>query len=183
MNTKFYEEECLPRVKSIAWELNYLHDNSTDKDALEMEIEDITTEWQDALYEAVEDTDEDIDVYNLKGEWLLNEMTKRGIAPNESDIEKYNDLCDELEELERIGATNLYEYFNDYLDVEYTIDSSGEYLGACIWIGLGGPNIWIDTRDRAVKLAWGNERAEWGIRYETAAEIDEIFEEQFKCLR
>ena len=183
MSKSFYETECLPRVKAIAWELNYLCDNQVDKDDIESQIDDITTEWQDALSEVFEDTDEDINAYDLKGEDLLAEMSNRGIAPEERDIEEYNDLCEQLQDVERIGASNLYEYFDDYLDVEYTIDSQGNYIGACIWIGLGGPSIWIDTRDRAVKLAWGSERAEWGIYSDTAEAIDEIFEEQFKCLR
>ena len=183
MSTKFYEEECLPRVRAIAKELEYLCDNSVDKDELEEQIEDMVTEWQDALYDALEDTDEDINAYDLEGEALLAEMAKRGIAPEDSAIDEYNELCEQLKEVEHIGASSLSEYFDDCLDVEYTIDSRGNYLGACIWVGLGGPNIWIDTRDRAVKLAWGGERAEHSIASDVAEEIDEIFEEQYKNLR
>ena len=182
MRTQFYEDECLPRVRAIARELNFLCDNSVDKDDIETEIEDITTEWQDALYEAIEDTDEDIDAYGLEGEDLLTEMAKRGISLEESDIEYYNDLCETLKELERIGASSLYEYFDDCLDIEYTIDSRGNYLGTCVWVGIGGPNIWIDTRDRVVKLAWGSERAECGIASDAAEAIDEIFEEMYNCI-
>jgi len=170
-------------VQGIADDLDYLCGNSVDKDELEEQIEDIITEWQDALYWAIEDDDEDIDPYDLDGNDLLDEMAKMGITPSESDVEDYNDLCEQLQRAERIGANNLYEYFDDPLDIEYTIDSSGDYLGACIWVGLGGPNVWIDTRDRAVKLAWGSERAEWGILSDTAAEIDEIFEGQYRSLR
>ena len=182
MSTKFYEEECLPRVKSIAQSLDFLCDNSVDKDELEEQIEEITTEWQDALHEALENTDEDINPYKLEGEELLTEMTERGIAPDESDIEDYSDLCEQLKELESIGASNLYEYFDDCFDIEYTIDGSGDYRGVCVWIAVGGPGIWVDTRDRVVKLAWGSDRAEWGIKSDTAEEIDEIFEERYKCL-
>ena len=184
MSTKFYEEECLPRVKAIARELDYLCDNRVNKDDLEEEIEEIITEWQDVLYEVVsENDDDDTDAYNLEGEELLDEMSKRGIVPDEDDIDDYNEKCEQLKELERIGASDLYEYFDDCLDIEYTIDSRGDYLGACIWVGIGGPAIWIDTRDRAVKLAWGCDRAEWGIHYETAEAIDEIFEEYFRCIK
>lgn len=182
MSTKFYEEECLPRVKAIARELDYLCYNSVDKDDIEDQIEETTTEWQDALYEALEDTDEDINPYDLDVENLLTEMAKRGIAPDEADIEDYNEQREQLKEIERIGASSLLEYFDDCLDIEYTIDSRGDYIGVCIWVGIGGPNIWIDTRDRAVKLAWGSDKAEWGIRSDTADEIDEIFEEHYRCL-
>ena len=181
MNTRFYEEECLPRVKSIAQDLDFLCDNTTGRDELEEQIEEITTEWQDALYDALED-DEEIDVYNLEIDELLNEMEERGISPNETDIEDYNDLCEQLEEFESIGASNLQEYFEDCFDVEYTIDRSKELVGVCVWVAVGGPGIWVDTRDRSVKLAWGNERAEWGINIDTANAIEEIFEEEYRCL-
>ena len=74
------------------------------------------------------------------------------------------------------------EYFDDCFDVEYTIDGRGELIGVSVWVAVGGPGIWVDTRDRAVKLAWGIERAEWGINTDTAYAIEEIFEEQYKCL-
>ena len=182
MSTNFHEE-CVSHVIKIAEALDYIADGSVDKDDIEEQIEDITTEWQDALYDILEDADEDIDAYSLEGTDLLKEMTKKGIAPNESDIDNYNDLREQFQELKSIGASNLYEYFDDYLDVEYTIDSSGEYLGACIWIELGGPNVWVDTRHRVVNLAWGLERAEWGIRSKTADKIDAIFEEHFNDIR
>ena len=183
MSTKFYEEECLSRVKRIAHSLDYLCDNSVDKDELEEKIDEITTEWQDALYEVIsEDDDDETDAYSLVGEDLLTEMAERGIVPDESDIEDYNDLCEQLKELENIGASNLYEYFDDCFDIEYTISSSGDYLGVCVWIGVGGPSIWVDTRDSAVKLAWGGNRAEWGIYSDTAEAIDEIFKEKYMCI-
>ena len=183
MNTKFYEEECLPRVKSIAESLDYLCENSTDKDELEEKVEKITTDWQDALFEALQDTDDEINAYGLEGEELLSEMDERGVKPEESDIADYNDLCEQLRELENIGASDLFEYFNDCFDIEYAISGSGDYLGVCVWVAVGGPGIWVDTRDRAVKLAWGCERVEWGINSDTADKIDEIFEEQYRCIR
>ena len=183
MSTKFYEEECLPRVKRIASELDFLCDNSVNKGDLEEQIADITIEWQDVLYNAICDTDEDIDVYDLEGKALLDVMADKGVSPEATDIEEYNDLCEQLEELESIGASDIYEYFEDCLDVEYTIDSRGNYLGVCVWITLGGPSVWVDTRDRVVKLAWGSERAEWGISSDVANQIDEMFEEMYQCLR
>ena len=55
---------------------------------------------------------------------------------------------------------SLYDYLNDALDYEFTIDSRKEYKSAKIWITLGGPNVWIDTAERVVKLAWGTDREE-----------------------
>lgn len=86
------------------------------------------------------------------------------------------------DQLEGMNSQELYEYFEDYLDVKYLINGNGEYWGAFIYISLGGPNIWVDTVDKSVKLAWGGDRAEWGLSNKTVSQIDEIFEEQCKCI-
>lgn len=80
-------------------------------------------------------------------------------------------------QLEGMNIEELYEYFEDYLDVKYVINDSGEYWGAYIYIELGGPNVWVDTIDHSVKLAWGGEKVEWGLSRKTVEKIDEIFEE------
>ena len=87
---------------------------------------------------------------------------------------------EEREEMENNGeAYDLYSYFNDVLDYEYTISRSREYLGAKIWVTLGGPNIWIDTRAEQICGAWGNEREAVCISKDIASEIDAIFEDMY----
>lgn len=69
---------------------------------------------------------------------------------------------------------SLYDYLNDVLDWEFTIDSQKEYKSAKIWVTLGGPNVWIDTAERAVKLAWGTDLAEYELDWDVCDEIDNI---------
>lgn len=76
---------------------------------------------------------------------------------------------------------SLYEYFCNALDFEYTITSKREYKSVKIWVALGGPNVWIDTSDSCVHLAWGMDREEYPISYYVCSEIDSIFEEFFIC--
>lgn len=91
---------------------------------------------------------------------------------------------EEREELEENGeAYDLYSYFSGVLDYEYTISSTGEYLGAKIWVTLGGPNVCIDTREGYVKGAWGCDREEACIPSEICEEIDGIFFEFYECAR
>ena len=52
-----------------------------------------------------------------------------------------------------------YEYLSDMLDIEYTINSNGDYLGARILVAFGGPNIWIDTRHCKVDGYWWGDEA------------------------
>ena len=73
----------------------------------------------------------------------------------------------------------LYDYFSDALDFEYTITSRKEYKSVKVWVTLGGPNVWIDTSDAAVHLAWGADREEFHIDWDVRDEIDSIFEEYY----
>ena len=73
------------------------------------------------------------------------------------------------------------DYLADVLDYEITIDSQLEYKSAKIWVTLGGPNVWIDTADKAVKLAWGADRAEYALDLDTCDEIDEYMQELYTC--
>lgn len=74
----------------------------------------------------------------------------------------------------------LYDYLNDVLDFEFTVDSRKEYKSAKIWVTLGGPNVWIDTAERAVRLAWGSDREEYPLNWDVCNEIDEIMQEIYE---
>ena len=76
---------------------------------------------------------------------------------------------------------SLYDYLFDVLDYEFTIDSRKEYVSAKIWVTLGGPNIWIDTAERAVKLARGADREEYPLDWDVCNEIDGIMQEIYEC--
>lgn len=93
-------------------------------------------------------------------------------------------IADELETIAAGKAVNedgeemgLYDWVNDALDFEYTIDSRRQYKAAKIWVTLGGPNVWVDTWARAVCLAWGTDRAEYPLAWDTCDELDNIMAE------
>ena len=90
------------------------------------------------------------------------------------------------EEIEKYAAGNmiddngnkldLYDYLADVLDYEFTVNSRREYRSAKIWVTLGGPNVWIDTAGKAVKLAWGSDREEYPLNWDICGGIDEIMQ-------
>ena len=84
----------------------------------------------------------------------------------------------ENEDGEEVG---LYDYLSDVLDYEITINSMLEYSSCKVWIALGGPNVWIDTREREIKLAWGGERDGIYLDSDICDEIDSYFEEFYNC--
>lgn len=49
---------------------------------------------------------------------------------------------------------SVYDYLEDVLDIEYIVNSKGEYLGAKVLVAFGGPNIWINTRTKQVEGYW-----------------------------
>ena len=75
----------------------------------------------------------------------------------------------------------LCDYLSDVLDYEITINSRMEYSSCKIWIALGGPNVWIDTREREIKLSWGGERDSIYLDSDICDEIDSYFEEFYNC--
>lgn len=78
---------------------------------------------------------------------------------------------------------SVYDYLADVLDYEITIDSQLEYKSAKIWVTLGGPNVWIDTAEKAVKLAWGTDREEYPLDWDTSAHLDEVLEDEYNARR
>ena len=95
-------------------------------------------------------------------------------------------IAEELQSIYNGEQTNedgepitLYDYFSDVLDFEYTISSNKEYQSVKIWVTLGGPNVWIDTSDSYIRLAWGTSREEYPLSYDIRDEIDSIFEEYY----
>ena len=90
---------------------------------------------------------------------------------------------EEREEKEESGeAYDLYSYFSDPLDYEYTISSRGDFLGVKVWLTLGGPNIWIDTRTGYVEGRWGSDSACAWVASEICEEINSMFEELYNCM-
>lgn len=107
-----------------------------------------------------------------------------GIAADLRRLYDADPTDEEREAAEETGdACDLYSYFADVLDIEYTISSRGDYLGARIAVALGGPNIYIDTREGEVKGYWGTDRAERWIPSEICKEIDGIMEEYYNMVR
>lgn len=49
-------------------------------------------------------------------------------------------------------------FMEDVLSVEYTYGSDGSYLGAEVCVGVGGPNLYVNTRRNRVEGYWGGEQ-------------------------
>ena len=74
-----------------------------------------------------------------------------------------------------------WDYLDDVYDIEYIITRDGEYRGAELMVAGGGPNIYVETRDRTVRGYWGGEQAQWG--YVDNIGLDDACEELYQCTR
>lgn len=138
-----------------------------------------------AATQAAEGTDEKKEEADTMST-TANELQKyvEDIAADLRRLYEADPTDEEREAAEENGEDcDLYSYFSDVLDIEYTISSRGDYLGARIAVALGGPNIYIDTREGEVKGYWGTDRAERWIPSEICEEIDGIMEEYYDMVR
>ena len=72
---------------------------------------------------------------------------------------------------------------DEVLELRFIADSHAEYCGALIYVTLGGPTIWVDTRAHAVKGTWGTESAEWGITSRAVDALDIECGENWESIR
>lgn len=95
----------------------------------------------------------------------------------------YNERIADGEEPDDIEPLTLWDYFNDVYNIEYRVDSkhADSINSVEIMVACGGPNIYIDTGDRKVKLYWWTEYAEAEISREVCDAINDIFDELWNC--
>jgi len=83
----------------------------------------------------------------------IAESLSRGITYREAEIDhtEHDSDPDDL--------ISGFDYLSGALDIEYTFNANGQYLGARILVAFGGPNIWVDTRHCTVEGHWWGESA------------------------
>ena len=73
------------------------------------------------------------------------------------------------------------DYFNDFLDVDYIVDSNKKYKACRVLVAYGGPNICIDTWMQRVMLSWWGEYAKAYIPDDLCEQIDDFFKAIYEC--
>lgn len=161
-----FDKECEEQVKRIAQHLEELADGNSDAiEEIDEQIDELNDNEPEEPEQKEDESDEDFD--KRYEEW----------------DKAYDDWRDKISELEDkksdLENETLENYFDDYLDIDYIVNSSKEYQSCRVWLTVGGPSIYVDTEDCAVKLNWGSTHKEWGLSTNTRDRIDEIFEEQY----
>ena len=76
---------------------------------------------------------------------------------------------------------SMYDYFQEYYNLEWRLDSNKEYKSVSVMIACGGPNIYVDTGSCKVELCWWGSNAEYLLSYAARDAIDEMFSELWEC--
>lgn len=84
--------------------------------------------------------------------------------------------------MEAYENKELYEYFEDPLDIEFHCDARKRFRSVEVMLAFGGPNVYVDTEDREVKCYWGGSRGSAWLPSKVCDEIEEIFEELWDCM-
>lgn len=79
------------------------------------------------------------------------------------------------------GEPSAYEWLEDALDWNYIISRSGDFLGAEILVAFGGPNIWVNTKEKQVDGYWGGEH--FSASYIDELGIEDAMEEYYDSSR
>ena len=72
---------------------------------------------------------------------ITNDL-EQGITITQQDIDEGRYDEGQYEAGDILSA---WDYLNDALDIEYTVNGAKEYRGASILVAFGGPNITINT--------------------------------------
>lgn len=112
------------------------------------------------------------------GEMYATESDKYGPCP---DCKTEEPEAEEEEE-ENEQAT-MYDYLDEVYNIEYRVDgpNAEDINSVSIMVACGGPNVYIDTGDRKVKLYWWTERAEYDLSSSVCDEINEMYTETWNC--
>lgn len=97
----------------------------------------------------------------------------------------YNDYCDNEDDREEYSDSyaRLSKYFEDVLDVEIICDLRGDYRGAVVALGLGGPSFYLNTRTGYIEGYSFSDYAEWHVRSFAVDAIDEYVKEFWEMSR
>lgn len=87
----------------------------------------------------------------------------------------YNDYCNTEDDREEYADSyaRISKFFEDVLDIEIVCDLQGCYRGARVALGLGGPNVYFNTRKGCVEGYTFGDYAEWHVKSFAVDAIDE----------
>lgn len=98
-------------------------------------------------------------------------------------MKELREICQrEAESLEQAWqAGELFDYLNDeVLDMTFIVTPPRTLRAVELAVSLGGPSIYIDTREHAIVGFWGGNQARYALDNDLCDEIDQAFAEMYE---
>ena len=70
-----------------------------------------------------------------------------------NELDEWHDV-DECDDHEVCNDASAIDYLGEVLDFDYIIGSDRTYKAARIMVGMGGPNVWLNTLTETVDVSW-----------------------------
>ena len=104
---------------------------------------------------------------------------------NNKLLEQVQSIANQIQtgsyETENEEGPNGFDYLEDALDIQYITDSKKNYLGARVLVAFGGPNIWINTKEKTIEGYWWGQ-TEFSYYTEDNLDLDFCLEEIYNCM-
>ena len=107
-----------------------------------------------------------------------------GEVVDEMTVEDFDELsstCPHCGEETSFEQLSMFDYLEDALDFEFTVDAFKHYKHGRVMLACGGPNIYADTGANAVTLFWWGERGEYPLSQDAADVLDGCLSELYDC--
>lgn len=109
------------------------------------------------------------------GELLEAVASSRVYRDDSGEPTAYDD--DELDGVSDDDYYGIADYVDDAIDVEATYGGAGDYRGAKVYVVVGGPTVYIDTRWYAAVGIWGADEASYSIDSSVVEYLDGYIDE------
>jgi desulfoferrodoxin-like iron-binding protein len=91
----------------------------------------------------------------------------------------YCPMCGEVNDYPE--GLSLYDYFDDVLDINYTLNSNKELISVRLLLAWGGPNIYLDTLRNELTLHWWGDYERLDVDRDICDAVTAVFNELFYC--
>lgn len=122
--------------------------------------------------------------YSKKEEKIEENCKKRTPKKALTEDENFDEELKKIakgyqEDLKEIGTDwdKMLAYVNEQLDYDFNINSRHQYNSAKLWVGLGGPNVCLDTEDGTINVYWGGRKYKEAIPYKINEVLDDVMRE------
>ena len=78
----------------------------------------------------------------------------------------------------------MYDYAENFFDVEYTIGADGDYRSGEVTLACGGPGIYATTAGGGEFIGvWGSDRETLPLSEAAANALDDYLSESYECIK